>query len=197
MRAVDEDEEKYLEEHLEGKEQKEGNGEEMQHDEQEGSREGAVEHLDSAAPPPLVAIAASSVHIRSSSLSVQEDEEGQPTKGKKGKGKSEKKSKTKKEDSDGEDSAESSESIAAPKTKVIVQPMQWGLIPFYTKPENLKSGIPFAVDLAMTCCKGLVAGPSMLNARSETVNTLGSFKRLTKKNRCVIVADGYYHLVMS
>jgi putative SOS response-associated peptidase YedK len=35
-------------------------------------------------------------------------------------------------------------------------------------------------------------GYNMINARSETVDALPSFKRLLKKNRCVVLADGFY-----
>jgi putative SOS response-associated peptidase YedK len=58
--------------------------------------------------------------------------------------------------------------------ETVLQACQFGLVPFYTKPEEVKK----------TAWK-------LINARSETVNS-NMFKRLLKRNRCVAVVDGYY-----
>jgi putative SOS response-associated peptidase YedK len=51
--------------------------------------------------------------------------------------------------------------------------MKWGLIPSYTK--DIKT----------------VNAYSMFNARSETVDSKSTFKRLINRNRCVLPIDGY------
>ncbi len=50
--------------------------------------------------------------------------------------------------------------------------LQWGLIPFWAK------------DAAM--------GSKMINARAETIDTKPSFKHCFQKQRCLILADGFY-----
>ena len=50
--------------------------------------------------------------------------------------------------------------------------MRWGLIPSWAKDENI--------------------GSKMINARAETVAEKPSFKRPLIKQRCVVVADGFY-----
>ncbi len=52
------------------------------------------------------------------------------------------------------------------------QYFRWGLIPFWAKDEKI--------------------GFRMINARSETLGTKKTFKGLIAKNRCLIVADGFY-----
>lgn len=52
------------------------------------------------------------------------------------------------------------------------QYFRWGLIPFWAKDGKI--------------------GHRMINARSETMGTKKSFKGLIAKNRCLIVADGFY-----
>lgn len=55
--------------------------------------------------------------------------------------------------------------------------MRWGLIPYWQK-DN-----PQEEDFMPS---------GFANARSETVNEKPSFKRAYKKNRCIIIASGYY-----
>lgn len=52
------------------------------------------------------------------------------------------------------------------------QYFRWGLIPFWAKDPKI--------------------GYRMINARSETLTTKKTFKGLIRKNRCLIVADGFY-----
>ena len=52
------------------------------------------------------------------------------------------------------------------------QYFRWGLIPVWAKEAKI--------------------GYRMINARSETVGTKKTFKGLIAKNRCLIVADGFY-----
>lgn len=56
--------------------------------------------------------------------------------------------------------------------KRIVTPMRWGLIPNWAKDEKMAS--------------------RMINARAETIMEKPSFKNLMHRNRCVVIADGYY-----
>ncbi len=49
---------------------------------------------------------------------------------------------------------------------------RWGFIPFWAKDPSI--------------------GYKMINARSETITKKPSFKNVFKKNRCLIVADGFY-----
>jgi len=53
---------------------------------------------------------------------------------------------------------------------------QWGIIPKWTK--SIKEGLIFS--------------NKTLNARAETIFDKASFKSAIKKNRCLIIADGYY-----
>jgi len=53
-----------------------------------------------------------------------------------------------------------------------VQPMRWGLIPYWTKDRSI--------------------GLRMINARSETLLEKPSFSNLVPKQRCVVIADGYF-----
>lgn len=49
---------------------------------------------------------------------------------------------------------------------------QWGLIPSWAKDPGI--------------------GSKMINARAETVQEKPSYKRLTRKRRCLVVSDGFY-----
>ena len=57
------------------------------------------------------------------------------------------------------------------KEKEIIQPLQWGLIPHWAKDDSIKK--------------------YTLNARIETLSEKPSFRDAIK-NRCLILADGYY-----
>ena len=50
--------------------------------------------------------------------------------------------------------------------------MRWGLVPSWATDPSI--------------------GGRMINARSETVDTLGAFREAFEKRRCIIVADGFY-----
>lgn len=50
--------------------------------------------------------------------------------------------------------------------------IKWGFVPHFAKDEKV--------------------GYKMINARSETVDELPSFKRAFQSKRCVVLADGYY-----
>lgn len=50
--------------------------------------------------------------------------------------------------------------------------LQWGLTPFWSKYANM--------------------GSKMINARAETIDTKPSFKHCFRKQRCLILADGFY-----
>ena len=56
--------------------------------------------------------------------------------------------------------------------KRIVTPMRWGLIPYWSKKPARGAGI--------------------INARAESIMKRPSFKNLMHRNRCVVIADGYY-----
>lgn len=56
--------------------------------------------------------------------------------------------------------------------KRIVQPMRWGLIPSWAKDMKF--------------------GARMINARVETILEKPSFRNIIHKNRCIVIADGYY-----
>ncbi len=58
----------------------------------------------------------------------------------------------------------------------VIQFLQWGFIPFWTK--NLLSANRIRLKT--------------LNARSETIFTKPSFMHTIKKRRCLIIADGFY-----
>lgn len=49
---------------------------------------------------------------------------------------------------------------------------QWGLVPYWAKDKNI--------------------GNKMINARDETIDTKPSFKHCFQKQRCLILADGFY-----
>ena len=54
----------------------------------------------------------------------------------------------------------------------IIQPMRWGLIPFWAKNEDI--------------------GNQLINARSESLAEKPSFRRSLQNKRCLILADGFY-----
>ena len=54
----------------------------------------------------------------------------------------------------------------------VVKAMRWGIKPISSRNMNLLSNI--------------------INARYETISTKASFRNLIKKNRCIVVADGYF-----
>lgn len=56
--------------------------------------------------------------------------------------------------------------------KPVVQEMQWGLIPFFSKEPKMEF--------------------STINAKAETLNSKPMWKRLLKDRRCLIPADGFY-----
>lgn len=49
---------------------------------------------------------------------------------------------------------------------------KWGLVPFWAKDPSI--------------------GNKMINARAESLTTKISFKKLFSKNRCIVIADGFY-----
>jgi putative SOS response-associated peptidase YedK len=57
-------------------------------------------------------------------------------------------------------------------TERIVEPMRWGLIPFWAKDPSI--------------------GAKMINARSETVMVKPAFRNGLRRKRCLIPADGFY-----
>ena len=56
--------------------------------------------------------------------------------------------------------------------EVVLNPMRWGLIPFWAKDESI--------------------GNRMINARAETVNEKPAFRSLFKRRRGLVVADSLY-----
>ena len=52
-----------------------------------------------------------------------------------------------------------------------LEPLKWGITPTWAKIKEFKP---------------------LINARIETINERVSFKRLIKKNKCVVIADGFY-----
>lgn len=54
----------------------------------------------------------------------------------------------------------------------VLQLMRWGLVPFWAKDETI--------------------GAKMINARSETLRQKPAFRKLFERQRCLVVADGYY-----
>jgi len=61
------------------------------------------------------------------------------------------------------------------KKQLVLQPMRWGLVPCFSKQDQTSR---FASQ--------------MINARSEGVRSSPIFRRLLAKNRCVVVADGFF-----
>lgn len=61
--------------------------------------------------------------------------------------------------------------LGAPAERWL-EPLQWGLVPFWAK------------DLSM--------GSKLINARSETAHEKPSFKHALARRRCLVVADGFY-----
>ena len=59
-----------------------------------------------------------------------------------------------------------------PSAERLLEPLQWGLVPFWAK------------DTAI--------GSKLINARSETVHEKPSFRHALSRRRCLIPADGFY-----
>ena len=59
-----------------------------------------------------------------------------------------------------------------PDSERLLEPMRWGLVPFWAK------------DIAI--------GVKMINARSETVAEKPAFRTPIKRRRCLVPADGFY-----
>ncbi len=55
---------------------------------------------------------------------------------------------------------------------VVVDPMQWGLVPSWSKDPNV--------------------GSKMINARSETITEKPSFRQSVPRRRCIIPMSGFY-----
>ncbi|MDD7586071.1 MAG: SOS response-associated peptidase [Corynebacterium glucuronolyticum] len=64
-----------------------------------------------------------------------------------------------------------SEESADPQGAAVLEPARWGLFPHWKKDDS---------------------GPSLFNARAETVAQKPSFRDAFKKTRCIIPMDGYY-----
>ena len=62
--------------------------------------------------------------------------------------------------------------IIQQKDKITLKRMQWGLIPEWSSSSSNSH--------------------RMINARAETILEKPSFKNLIQKNRCLVLADGYY-----
>mgnify|MGYP002633088937 CR=1 FL=1 len=58
------------------------------------------------------------------------------------------------------------------KSVVVVDPMQWGLVPTWSKDPNV--------------------GSKMINARSETITEKPSFRNQVARHRCIIPISGFY-----
>jgi putative SOS response-associated peptidase YedK len=54
----------------------------------------------------------------------------------------------------------------------VLKMMKWGLVPYWAKDINI--------------------GFKLINARAETITEKPSFKTAFKKNRCLVLADGFY-----
>jgi putative SOS response-associated peptidase YedK len=59
-------------------------------------------------------------------------------------------------------------------SQLVVEPMQWGLVPSFTKQGSKPDFY------------------RMFNARCETVRTKPIFSRLLKGRRCIVCVDGFY-----
>lgn len=59
-----------------------------------------------------------------------------------------------------------------PRLERLLEPMLWGLVPFWAKDTGI--------------------GSKLINARSETAHEKPSFKHSLKRRRCLIPADGFY-----
>lgn len=66
--------------------------------------------------------------------------------------------------------------VITSKKRDLIQPFYWGLIPHWVKDKQKADEIR-----RMT-----------YNAKSETVHEKPSFKDAFKKNRCLVIADGFY-----
>ncbi|OGR93676.1 MAG: hypothetical protein A3I11_02920 [Elusimicrobia bacterium RIFCSPLOWO2_02_FULL_39_32] len=65
--------------------------------------------------------------------------------------------------------------VISESSKRILTQFQWGLIPFWSKDASL--------------------GNKMINARAETLLEKKSFSNLLKKNRCLVISDGFYEWI--
>lgn len=63
----------------------------------------------------------------------------------------------------------------AGEKEVVLEAMKWGLVPWFTKPEDVAS-----------------TGSQAINARSETVGQKAFFRHLVNRRRCVVVMDGFF-----
>ncbi|MCX6369474.1 MAG: SOS response-associated peptidase, partial [Armatimonadetes bacterium] len=59
-----------------------------------------------------------------------------------------------------------------PRAERLLEPLHWGLVPFWAKDTAIAS--------------------KLINARSETVQEKPSFKHALSRRRCLIPADGFY-----
>lgn len=59
----------------------------------------------------------------------------------------------------------------------LLKLMRWGLVPFWAKEPSI--------------------GYKMINARAETITEKASFKNPLKKNRCLVLASGFYEWIKS
>lgn len=59
-----------------------------------------------------------------------------------------------------------------PNIERLLEPLQWGLVPFWAKERSI--------------------GSKLINARSETVHEKPSFKHALARRRCLVIADGFY-----
>lgn len=59
-----------------------------------------------------------------------------------------------------------------PRVERLLEPLQWGLVPFWAKDVSI--------------------GSKLINARSETVHEKPSFKHALARRRCLVIADGFY-----
>jgi len=59
-----------------------------------------------------------------------------------------------------------------PTAERLLEPLHWGLVPFWAKDTSMAS--------------------KLINARSETVHEKPSFKHALTRRRCLIPADGFY-----
>ena len=62
--------------------------------------------------------------------------------------------------------------VAAVTAERLLEPLQWGLVPFWAKDRAI--------------------GNKLINARSETVHEKPSFKQALARRRCLIPTDGFY-----
>lgn len=76
---------------------------------------------------------------------------------------------------DGEEEKNKLANDTTPSIETVLQPMRWGLVPFFVKSEDMKK-----------------TGYNTINARAETVASKSFFRHLVNKRRCIVVIDGFY-----